>query len=416
MSSNDRFRERLDAARHNADIAAIITAAGVKLSHGKNPRGQCPFHGSKSDSLAVYPDRGKAHCWGCGWDGDAIRFVQDHYGLSFSDALQQIDGGESGAGLSANPVRREKRPQPRRSGMPYIEPIEFGRWLWRHARPEPQAARTYFLARGVPAEVLDDQRFANIRFLGLAPIAAWREDKGPGSVPQAPALVALVRRAPDGMNPPWQPCGVHVTFLSPELTGKMERQRPDGSKYPARKMLGSMAGGCVLLPGAGSASDSLDPFCPLFEGEGIETVLSGMAMAGVTFGGSACGLAALSLDNLQGRARLIRGALPLFDPEPNPEHGRAIAFAHQGPVTVLVDADMKPLRGPVDRRTGRPGGLPVIEVRRGPILRRAISGAERAAVCAVLAVKAWRAAGVAARAVRPRMGQDFNDAVREGSA
>src|SRR3546814_1609273 len=73
VSSNDRFRERIDAVRHHADIAAIISAAGVKLSGGKNPRGQCPFHGSKSDSLAVYPDRGKAHCWGCGWDGDAIR-------------------------------------------------------------------------------------------------------------------------------------------------------------------------------------------------------------------------------------------------------------------------------------------------------------------------------------------------------
>src|SRR3546814_863171 len=176
--------------------------------------------------------------------------------------------------------RREKRPQPRRKGAPYVEPIDFGRWLWRHARPEPKAARTYFLARGVPAAVLDDHRMANIRFLGLGPIAAWREDKGPGSVPQAPALVALVRRAPDGMNPPWQPCGVHVTFLSPDLTGKMVRQRSDGSDYPARKMLGSMAGGCVLLPGAGSAAASIDPFCPLFEGEGLETVLSGMGLAG----------------------------------------------------------------------------------------------------------------------------------------
>src|SRR3546814_9846869 len=95
----------------------------------------------------------------------------------------------------------------------------------------------------------------------------------------------------------------------------MVRQRSDGSDYPARKMLGSMAGGCVLLPGAGSAAASIDPFCPLFEGEGLETVLSGMGLAGA--GASATGLAALSLDSLQGHARLIRGALPLFDPEPD---------------------------------------------------------------------------------------------------
>src|SRR3546814_12733300 len=141
-------------------------------------------------------------------------------------------------------------------------------------------------------------------------------------------------------------------------------------------MLGSMAGGGVLRPGAGSAAASIDPFCPLFEGEGLETVLSGMGLAGA--GASATGLAALSLDSLQGHARLIRGALPLFDPEPDPERGRAIAFAHHGPVTVLVDADMKPLRGPIDRKPGRPSGLPVNAVRRGTIVRRALLRAEPA--------------------------------------
>ena len=70
-----------------------------------------------------------------------------------------------------------------------------------------------------------------------------------------------------------------------------------------------------------------------------------------------------------------------------------MAFPHNGPVTVLVDADMKPLEGPLDRRTGQRRGERVIEVRRGPIVHRAITGAERAAVCGVLAVKAWRAAG-----------------------
>src|SRR3546814_18222333 len=118
----------------------------------------------------------------------------------------------------------------------------------------------------------------------------------------------------------------------------------------------SLAG---ALPISGSGGASIDPFCPLCGGEWLETGWSGMGLAGA--GASATGLAALSLDSLQGHARLIRGALPLFDPEPDPERGRAIAFAHQGPVTVLVAADMQPLRGPLDRKTGRPSGLPVIE-------------------------------------------------------
>ncbi len=400
------------AARDGADIVAIVGKA-VKLHGPRHPRGQCPFHGSKSDSLAVYPEKGTARCWGCGWGGDAIRFVQDHYGLPFIEALRQVEEGSGGAGLAAQPVRREKQARPRRDDAPYIEPIDLGRWLWRHARADLAAARSYFTARGVPIDLLTEQRLANIRFVALGPIACWRSDRGPGSVPQAPALVALVRSAPGGANPPWQPQGVHVTFLAPDLCGKMVRRRGDGETYPERKMLGPMAGGCVLLPGATSAEDRLDPACPLFDGEGLETVLSGMALAGA--GAEASGLAALSLDSLQGFPRLIKGALPLHDPEPDlsPQRQRAIAFAHDGPVTVLVDADMRPIRGPRDQRTGAFQGVPVIEARRAPIIRRTITGAERAAVCAALSVKAWRAVGARARAVRPRMGQDFNDAVRE---
>src|SRR3546814_19735281 len=80
--------------------------------------------------------------------------------------------------------RREKRPQPRRKGAPYVEPIDFGRWLWRHARPEPKAARTYFLARGVPAAVLDDHRMANIRRseerrVGKECVSTWRSRWSP---------------------------------------------------------------------------------------------------------------------------------------------------------------------------------------------------------------------------------------------
>ena len=202
----------------------------------------------------------------------------------------------------------------------------------------------------------------------------------------------------------WAPIGVHATFLRPDLAGKMVRQRRDGSDYPSRKMLGEAQGGAVML---GRPAGTVR----LFDGEGLETVLSGMALAGA--GDDACGMAALSLDNLQGRPMLIRGALPLHEPRVDPE-APGVAFARAGPVVALIDADMKPLRGPRDPRSGAWRGVPVIERRRGPIVRRTITTAERAALCSALVVQSWRAVGVRATAFRPRMGQDFNDAVREG--
>jgi len=403
---------RVARLRDRVDIAAVIGKA-VKLGKGQKPRGKCPFHNSKSDSFAIDVKGWRARCWGCGWTGDAIKFVQDHYGLSFAEALARLEGDRVD-GLNAAPVRREKQAQPRRE-VEVVESIELGRHLWKIGHWNPDAIRTYLVARGVPVAILTDRRLADFRFVPLGPIVPWRRDRKPDSVPQAPAMVALVRGLPaSGLGPgpsqdldDWAPIGVHVTWLRPDLSGKMERQRRDGSDYPARKMLGPVGGGGVWLPGEGFGLPSR---APLYVGEGHETVLSGMAMCGA--GDDDWGLAALSLHNLQGPEPRVRGAIPIFDPRPSEERP-PLRFHHLGPVTGLIDADMAPLRGPLDRRTGLHVGEKLIEQPRGPIVQRELTTAERADLCARLFVRAWRAIGCTAHAVRPRMGLDFNDAVRE---
>ena len=107
------------------------------------------------------------------------------------------------------------------------------------------------------------------------------------------------------------------------------------------------------------------------------------------------------------------GVLPLFDLRPDPQRP-GVAFAHDGPVTGLIDADMKPLAGPIDRETGKPRGLPVQERPGGPVVHRTITTGERAEICAALFTLRWRAAGCRrVTAIRPPMGQDFNDMARE---
>lgn len=398
----DALRRRIASVRDRVDIVAVIAKAGMKLGRGRKPRGQCPFHGSKSDSFSIDAERGFARCWGCQWSGDVIRFVQDHYGLSFGEALKRLEDEHGLDGLSAAPLHREKRPAPR-SSRPVVSSEVMGRWIWKHARPNPDAVRIYLRARGVPAEMLGEARLRDIRFLDLAPVVAWQEDRKPESVPQAPAMVALVRRPPGSKGEPWGALGVHVTYLSPDLTDKMVRTRRDGSAMPARKMLGPVGGGGVLL-------GEYAPDAPLFIGEGLETVLSGMAIAGAD--DRAIGIAALSLDTMEGKPRLIKGALPLHDIRPDPDAAPALAFPHGGPVTALIDADMKPLRGPTDPKTRQFRGVAVIERRGAKPVRRAVTTAERAAICAQLVVLAWRKHGTVARAIRPHMGLDFNDAVR----
>ncbi|CAN5534162.1 hypothetical protein BH09PSE4_BH09PSE4_22880 [soil metagenome] len=423
--SEGAFQARIDEVRAKVDIAAVISAGGVALTRGKNPRGKCPFHGSKSDAFTVYPGSGGsggfAKCWGCPWSGDAIKFVQDTYGLTFVEALERLEGEHGLDGLTAAPIRTAKVVR-ERADRELIDSAAMGRFLWKGATHRPEAVRTYLLARGVPAAMLGDDRLGDIRFHALAPIDPWPVDmRGPPSdAPKAPAICALIRQpiVVDG-GLVFRPIGVHVTFLSPALDGKMERQRRSGKKIPARKMLGEAKGGVLLgrtTPIAGTRDVSIDANAPLYDGEGIETTLSGMAIAGAAE--TAIGLAVLSLDNLQGQPRLWKGGIwPLHDIRPDPERSPAIAFPHRGAVPGLIDADMSPLLGPRDPRTGEPLGMKVVERRGGPIVQRAITGAERAAICGELFVKSWRGAGChRVTAVRPRMGLDFNDAIREASA
>src|SRR5690349_4973319 len=110
--SSEAFQARVEAVRERVDIVSVVRAAGVALSKGKNPRGKCPFHGSKSASFAVYADKGFAKCWGCPFAGDAIRFVSEHYGLSFIEALERLEGDLGLDGLEAKPKAYQKAPRP----------------------------------------------------------------------------------------------------------------------------------------------------------------------------------------------------------------------------------------------------------------------------------------------------------------
>ena len=57
---------------------------------GINHKGLCPFHGEKSPSFIVSPSRQTYHCFGCGVHGDAIRFLTEHHGMAFMDAVRDL--------------------------------------------------------------------------------------------------------------------------------------------------------------------------------------------------------------------------------------------------------------------------------------------------------------------------------------
>src|SRR4051812_14952400 len=227
MAANEAFQARIDQVLARVDIASVIGKA-IKLGRGANPRGRCPFHGSESDSFSIVtkPRQGGtpfAHCFGCSWNGNAIRFVADYYGLSFAQALERLEEDHGLDGATASPVRRERAPtsQRRREDRPVVDTTTMGRFIWEAADSGPRAweqLRVYLTGRGVAPSMLSDDRLADFRFLALGPIVPWREDAKPTSVPQAPIMAARIRKPvlDQGRAVGFEPIGLHLTFMAPD--------------------------------------------------------------------------------------------------------------------------------------------------------------------------------------------------------
>lgn len=71
-----------------SDIVSVVSSYVRLTSKGRNFWGLCPFHGEKTPSFSVNPDKGIFYCFGCHVGGDAIRFVMEIERLPFIDAVK----------------------------------------------------------------------------------------------------------------------------------------------------------------------------------------------------------------------------------------------------------------------------------------------------------------------------------------
>ena len=72
------------------DIVEVVGRHVELKKSGANHMGLCPFHGEKSPSFSVSATKQFYHCFGCGAHGDAIRFLMEHPGMSFVDAVRDL--------------------------------------------------------------------------------------------------------------------------------------------------------------------------------------------------------------------------------------------------------------------------------------------------------------------------------------
>lgn len=89
-------------------ILEILRQEGIEFKEkGKSFWTLCPLHSEKTPSFKVDRERQTGHCFGCGFHGDIIAFVQEYKGLSFKDALRYL--GINGRSYKPDPREIKKR-------------------------------------------------------------------------------------------------------------------------------------------------------------------------------------------------------------------------------------------------------------------------------------------------------------------
>jgi len=153
--------------RERTDIVAVIGQHVQLRKAGRNHKGLCPFHGEKTPSFNVNPDRGFFYCFGCQKKGDVFTFVMEYEGKSFHEAAEQL---AAGCGVTIPRVEEPeaaRRARSERAAMLEVNKLAAGFYAELLRRPAGAAGRAYLEGRGIGAEIAEAFQ------LGYAP-AEWR--------------------------------------------------------------------------------------------------------------------------------------------------------------------------------------------------------------------------------------------------
>ncbi len=181
------------------DIVDVVGRHVELRRGGANFMGLCPFHGEKSPSFSVSPSKQFYYCFGCGATGDAIRFLTEHLGLSFVEAVRDLAQavGMQVPEEQVSPEERQRRDTLRQRRLSLGEVLAKAAVHYRSQLKISPRAIDYLKARGLSGAVA--ARFA----LGYAP-PGWRTLAGVFPAYDDPLLeeAGLVRHRGSADSPP----------------------------------------------------------------------------------------------------------------------------------------------------------------------------------------------------------------------
>ena len=80
----------IDELIARADIVEVIGLRVPLKKAGREFKACCPFHGEKTPSFWVSPEKQFYHCFGCGAHGTVLRFLMEHDRMAFPEAVEEL--------------------------------------------------------------------------------------------------------------------------------------------------------------------------------------------------------------------------------------------------------------------------------------------------------------------------------------
>ncbi len=113
----------IDDLLGRVDVVEVVGERVQLKKAGRNYSGLCPFHQEKTPSFTVSADKQFYHCFGCGANGNALRFLMEYDKLPFPEAVEQLAGrlGIEVPREGADDPRAQQREKKRKEGVNLLE-------------------------------------------------------------------------------------------------------------------------------------------------------------------------------------------------------------------------------------------------------------------------------------------------------
>jgi DNA primase len=155
----------IDELIARADIVEVIGLRVPLKKAGREYKACCPFHGEKTASFWVSPEKQFYHCFGCGAHGTVLRFLMEHDRMAFPEAVEDL---AQRLGLEVPREGGDAASNIRRPEESLYELMARVASFYSETLARDERARQYLARRGLEREVIE--RFG----IGFAP-NSWNE-------------------------------------------------------------------------------------------------------------------------------------------------------------------------------------------------------------------------------------------------